>query len=163
MTNVSAEELAALDAPAPPVPPKPPAPAWTLWPEDMPALRPGKNWWVFRFSSAANDDPGQRDLVAIVWGLTVADERQANTRTFGNSNRLMEELTKQTIHWFGHITVDGGREGEPVNWATPHKVEDFWERIGPKYRSQLTNHFLRISSLSDEERLDFLVNCIVQH
>ena len=123
-------------------------PEWAHLPPDLKIPR-GKVVAFMRFEADKCEDGQEHD--AVLWPLSVRDERFARQRTYGEPSRIYEEMTKGMIR-----AVDGkGTMGDIV------EVEAFWEAIGSRYRSMLVGWYHQHHSLNDEDRLGFFARCVV--
>jgi hypothetical protein len=128
------------------------APDWAIIPADL-TLPEGKEACFVRFRAAWTDYPSRGDRQCILWTLSDSDEKLAAKRARGDANRIIIELTKGCIR-----AIDGHR----ADWVRPGpaSVERFWNEIGAKCRSMLTNYYFKNHSLSTEEQADFFTSCI---
>lgn len=98
--------------------------------------------------------PSKGDRNIIIWGLTASEEMMSLKRCMGENLRSVSEMTKMTIRAIDGVKVDwSGRPG-------PGNVNTFWDEIGPAYRQQLINVYLKTHALSSEDQADFFVNCL---
>lgn len=88
------------------------------------------------------------DRVVIVWELSLQEERVARSRTFGDSTRTYEELSKMMLR-----AVDGTY----IDQSHPDLVDRTWDEIGPRYRNTMNLWYLRTHNLSEDDRLRFFV------
>ncbi len=91
------------------------------------------------------------DRTAVLWGLSVADERTARQRMFGDPTRGLEEMAKMMIR-----AIDG----HPIKAADPTEVERFWDEIGPRYRNMIVSWYQRTHNFDEKERLLFFGTCV---
>jgi hypothetical protein len=129
-------------------------PAWVELPADL-RIPKGRRIQAIRIRAAWTDAPDKGDRVAIMWSLSVAEEKLAWQRSKGSSQQLYAEMAMQTIHAIDGVRVDwSGRVG-------PGNIQRFWEEIGYRGRQRVIEVFHRTHSLSPEETADFLLNCFV--
>lgn len=98
--------------------------------------------------------PKRGDRVCALWPLSELEERGAIERGRDNRTRIMAELAKACIR-----TVDAHAADRTKTPDSPGDVERFWNDIGPKGRNLVRTYYTRMHTLSDEETMDFLVNC----
>lgn len=126
-------------------------PEWATLPPELKLPKNGKKVFFIKFEAALTDCPEKGDRQAILWNLTVADERLARARTFGDATRAYDEMAKQMIR-----AIDG-KALPPGNLAVPSL---FWDEIGPKYRGMMVSWYLKTHHFSDEDRLRFFGSCV---
>lgn len=98
--------------------------------------------------------PLKGERQCLVWAITDGEEKLANDRCEGKSNRAPAEYTKQMIR-----AIDGVR----VDWSKtrgPGSIEEFWREIGPKSRNLLMRIYTQVHLASDEEARSFFENCV---
>jgi len=149
------EEAAAANPDAPPDPDA--IPDWVELPPAESGFRipKGRRIQAIRIRAAWTDAPDKGDRVAVMWSLSVAEEKLAWQRSKGSTQQLYAEMAMQTIH-----AVDGHK----VDWSGkvgPGNIQRFWEEIGYRGRQRIIEVFHRTHSLSPEETADFLLNCFV--
>ncbi len=159
-TPVTNEDLADLgDDPKPDV--NAGVPDWVTLPAGF-RIPPGRVISFIRLKSEWTDTPnkgevhsdGVRYRQCAVWNLNGADEKQAITRTRGDSMRLVAELTKQMCR-----VIDGNK----ADWTGrpgPGSLDIWWDEIGAKCRQLVQNHYVKTHSLTEAERADFFEHCI---
>lgn len=145
-----------------PVPTADGPPAWAVIPSNM-KLQRGRQMIFIRFPSEWTDVPergieigGETGLwrLCIVTPCSVADKRLAANRCEGKSQRLTDEMCKQTIR-----SVDGF----VADWSgtkSPGSIDHWWNEIGEKCRNELTRVFLKLHQLDEGERVRFFESCI---
>ena len=126
------------------------APDWFKVPTDPDFQLPKRKVFAcLRFRAALTDNPKAGDRQCCVWGLSDGDERLAQGRAMGDSNRYLSELAK------AFIRVIDGKVADIDDLAGPQSVSRFWDEIGPKYRTQLTRLWTQMNALSRAEQADF--------
>ena len=132
-------------------------PEWAQVPGDGFKLPPdGKEVLYIKIPGSLTDYKGKGDRQCIMWNLTYADEKNALKRCFNDPMRTTDEMTRQMIR-----AIDGRR----VNWASPASpdgIDRWWDEIGIRARMLLKGIFVKRTSASQEERLDFFGNCVVE-
>jgi hypothetical protein len=131
-------------------------PPWAMVPEDLKMPPDGKVVTYIRFRAAMTDYKSKGDRQCIIWNLTYADEKLAHKRCHGEPLRSLPEMTRAMIR-----AVDGKK----VNWANPREaggIDAWWDEIGAKCRSFLQAIYLRGHNATDQERVDFFGNCVVE-
>jgi len=106
------------------------------------------------FPASMTATPLKGDRQCIVWSMTDGEEKIANDRCEGKSNRAPAEFTKQMIR-----AIDGAR----VDWSKTRgagSIEEFWREVGPKCRNLLMRLYSQIHLASDEESRNFFENCV---
>jgi hypothetical protein len=137
-------------------------PAWAVIPDKMKIQR-GRQMIFVRFPAEWTDVPergleigGEPGLwrMCIITPCSVADKRMAANRCEGKSQRLTDEMCKQTIRSVdGHISDWSGSK-------TPGSIDNWWNEIGEKCRNELTRIFLKLHQLNEGERVRFFESCI---
>lgn len=130
------------------------APDWAKIPPDF---NPPKGVQVFfmRFRQELTSNPAKGERQAILWCLSIHDEKMAMARARGDVLRTMSEMAKQTVR-----AVDGNL----VDWTGADReasLDRWWEEIGPKCRSLIQRHYTMTHNVKPEEAADFFENCIV--
>lgn len=141
-----AEELAVKPADAAP-------PSWVIMPPNL-KMPDGRLITYVRFRASMTDTPNKGERQAILWNLSVADEKYALKRTRGEHLFTMDELTKQMVR-----AVDGSM----ADWTGglgKGNVGNWFDEIGGKCRQQLKNIYAKAHSLTPEEALDFFTDCL---
>lgn len=121
-------------------------------PRDLRIMR-GEEVTILRFK-ADDCKPTARhkgDRTCVLFPLSVADERIARQRMFGDSTRGLEEMAKMMVR-----AIDG----HVVKPSDPSEVENFWEDIGPRHRNMLVGIYQRTHNFDAEERLLFFADCV---
>jgi hypothetical protein len=91
---------------------------------------------------------------AILWSLSVGDEKLAMQRALGDGNRLAPELAKQMIRAIDGAVADwSGMPGDG-------QVEVFWDQIGSRGRMLLNQLFSRLHVLPGEDQKRFIESCV---
>jgi hypothetical protein len=154
-------------------------PSWAMdhLPEGF-RIPKGKQVVFLRFQSAWTDEPSKGVLttyrtslkgahiekevlsrVLVCWPLSLAEAKSARRRARDNRD-VLEELTKQMVR-----AVDGKRVDWSGSWAKrPEELVDAnqaWRELGVKVHPLVTNAYLKLHSLTDDELADFYLNCIV--
>lgn len=127
-------------------------PDWVVLPAGMKFPR-GLPVLFLRFRARYYEAMGE-DRQAIVWPINVADQKLAYSRSNNDTNRAIDELTKQMIR-----VVDGHR----VNWdglPGPGNVDQWWDQIGGANRNILHRIFTQLHVPSREQVADFFENCV---
>jgi len=128
-------------------------PAWVVVPPNL-AMPPEVLVTYVRCKAKLTRIPSKGDRSIIIWGLTASEEMVSLKRCMGENLRSVSEMTKMTIRAIDGVKVDwSGRPG-------PGNVNTFWDEIGPAYRQQLINVYLKTHALSSEDQADFFVNCL---
>lgn len=131
--------------------------SWAVLPEWV-RVPPGKQVSFIRFRSHLTERPELGDRVAIVWGLSVADERVAIKRSRGDAARMLPEQSMQMIRSIDGLIPDWS--GRPEQ-GKAYSVTKFFDEIGPKYRQMVENIYIKQHGFTEEERLDFFLHCLV--
>jgi hypothetical protein len=95
--------------------------------------------------------------VLVLWPLGLAEATQARRRA-KSAKETLEELTKQMIR-----SCDGKRVDWSGSWAKDEMLVDangVWRELGLKVHPFVTNAYLKMHTLSDEQFADFYLNCI---
>ena len=124
-------------------------PEWAKMPPDLKLPR-GKVLAFMKFEPETTDAPDKGVRQAVLWSLSVRDERFARQRTFGEPSRIYEEMTKGMIRAIDGLKVEGD----------PGAVESFWDEIGPKNRSILTTWYHSQHGVTEVDRLRFFASCV---
>lgn len=129
-------------------------PAWAKIPKGFAFPKDGRQVFFFKFpvEHLALKTKGERQ--AILWPLSLADERQAMARTRGNSQRVASEYAMQMIRVIDGVVVDttGRNPG--------YSREKFFDEIGGQYRTMLENVWSRQHNLTVEEQVDFFLHSV---
>jgi len=131
-------------------------PSWVTFPTGF-KIPPRKVVTFMLFKPEWTDRPELGQRWCMLWPLSDADEKLATGRSRGDHLRSLTELTKQTIR-----VIDGNR----ADWTkTPgqqnvYDVDKFWNEVGGKCRTALTNYYAKMHMLTREEQADFLQNCL---
>jgi hypothetical protein len=94
------------------------------------------------------------DRFIIVWELSDGDEKLAYGRAMGDVNRASNELAKGMVRAIDGTLVDWSGIGGAGN------VDELWQDIGAKGRSQLQRLYTQLHVFDREEQEDFFENCI---
>ena len=153
-------------------------PSWALWPEGLRAPR-HRVVYFMRFASNWTDAPGvgvdqglteeeaaswkqqgvpvpEKWRQAIVWGLSIGDQKNALGRANGDPNRFNAELAKQMIRAIDGMVVDRSGMGS----SQTGNLDLWWEQIGERCRAEMTRLCNRIHSLTPAERALFFGHCV---
>jgi hypothetical protein len=130
-------------------------PPWVEVPTDLVFPR-GKQVGFMRFKAEWTDRPELGDRNIIIWGLTDNDEKLAISAARGEGGRTVPEMAKRIIR-----SIDGHRADWTGKKSGPGGVDRFWNEIGPKCRTLVTNMYWKTHQLSMEETADFLLHCVV--
>jgi hypothetical protein len=114
----------------------------------------GETVFVVRFLKEWTKDRSC-DRTAVIWQLSVGDEKLANQRGGDNSANVLMELSKQMIRAIDGKKVDYTGRSKEAN------LDAWWNAIGRKCRSLISAMFIRMHALSDEEKSYFLARCYV--
>lgn len=120
----------------------------------------GKRPVFIRFRAGWTEIPDMGERQCVCWGITVGEEHIADKRAEDSGTRAVHERAKLSVRLISH----GGNDTlVPVDHSKSERdadVDIFWEQIGLKCRTLITQVFLQTHSLSAEERRDFFENCI---
>lgn len=120
----------------------------------------GKRPIFLRFRAEWTDAPHLGERQCVCWGITVGEEHIADKRADDTGSRAIPERAKLSIRL---IAAGADTALLPVDQTKLNRDADpdlFWEQIGLKCRTLLTNLFIQTHSLSPEERRDFFENCV---
>lgn len=120
----------------------------------------GKKPIFVRFRADWTDTPHLGERQCVCWGLTVGEEYIADKRSDDSGSRALHERTKLSIRLIGSSETDTLVPVDPTKSVREADVDIFWEQIGLKCRTLLTNVFIQTHSLNADERRDFFENCI---
>lgn len=147
-------------------------PPWVVIPPNLSFPR-GRQVAFVRFPSAWTTRPekglvyegpeagpyaGKPHRQAILWTLSIADEKFARADAKGDSLAVYNEMAKHCVRAIDGVVVD---------WSTgavatgPGHVPTFWEEVGPACRSLLVNYYHRSHALSREDAAHFFLSCFV--
>lgn len=129
-------------------------PDWVRIPADLPIPPAGVTMTAMRFEPEWTDRPALGERQCIVWNLSVGDEKFSRRRAKGDPDGVMDEQAKQMIR-----AIDG----QVVNWGldtAPNSPNRFWDEIGKKCRLLILNHYMKVHTLGQDEKLHFLGNCL---
>ena len=116
---------------------------------------PGRSIGFLRFKAKMTDTPKLGDRSLILWNLSTADERLALKRTRGESGLAIPELARQMVRAIdGHVVDWTGHMG-------PGNVNALFDQIGYACRQTMSSMFLKMHTMTDEQRIDFFVSCFV--
>jgi hypothetical protein len=123
-------------------------PAWAIVP--VGETRPQRTIVAcMQFEALWTKDPSLGDRHCVCWPLSDGDEKLAQTRAMGDSNRYINELAKQMVRWIdGEVADFSGGPGR-------NNIDRFWDDIGPKCRTLMTQMWTQLNSLSQAERIAF--------
>lgn len=120
----------------------------------------GKSLVFMRFRGDWTETPHLGDRYCVCWGITVGEEYMADKRADERGTRAIPERAKLGIRFIATaesstlIPVDASKSVAEAD------VDLFWEQIGLKCRTLITNTFIQTHSLSEAQRRDFFENCI---
>jgi hypothetical protein len=129
-------------------------PAWArdAIPPDL-KIPKGETVYVMRFLAPWTKSKTV-DRTCVLWSLSIGDEKLANQRGGDNSQNTLLELAKQMVRAIdGHRIDYTGRKPEA-------SIDKWWNDIGRKCRTLIVSTFIRMHSLSDDERAYFLAHCV---
>lgn len=132
------------------------APSWCKAFPPNAQIPKGKRPIFLRLRAAWTETPHLGDRHCVCWGINVREEHIADKRAEDSGSRSIAERAKLTIRW---VALDNEPSLHPVNPET-RELEDFWDAIGLKCRTLITNMFVQTHSLNEEERRDFFENCV---
>lgn len=141
-------------------------PAWVSLPSGI-IVPKGRPVQYIRFKSTWTDVPKKGAPHAdrpdtlwrwcVLWPLTDSEEVTALQRCPSNSKAvdIQRVLTQQMIRVIdGHKVDWSGTSNEEAN------IEVWWNEIGSRCRGMLKNEYMKSSSLSQAETIDFFANCV---
>ena len=120
----------------------------------------GKSLVFMRFRAEWTETPHLGERQCVCWGITVGEEYIADKRADERGTRAIPERAKLGIRLVATgdaatlLPVDASKSVAEAD------VDIFWEQIGLKCRTLLTNSFIQTHSLSEDQRRDFFENCI---
>jgi hypothetical protein len=127
---------------------------------------------------AAEDDPfpafrGKLFRQAILWSLSIADEKFARLDSRGDNLALVGEMAKRQIRAIDGSVVDwstgavnreqavsAGHGGSAATGRETH-VPTFWEELGPACRQLLVGHWHKTHNLGVKDEALFFMHCYV--
>jgi hypothetical protein len=129
-------------------------PPWARVPKGMVFPR-GRQLMFMRFPAEWTHTPLRGDRQCILWELNVGDEKMALQRAQGDPNKVISQFALQGIR-----AVDG----YVVDWTgTPHapgNVEEWWDAIGGRCRSQIIRWYTMTHVLDRAEQKRFFESCV---
>lgn len=135
-------------------------PEWASLPDNL-KIPPGRQVMFLRFKANWTQNRTLGDRHCVIWSLSTADEQHATSRAQGNHARFMSECAKQMIRAFDGKIVDWtGASKKALDASGRSRVDQFWEEIGPKCRSQITAMYMKLHHLSMEDEADFFTSCV---
>lgn len=120
----------------------------------------GKRPVFMRFRAAWTDRPDMGEFQCVCWGITVGEEHVADRRAEDSGTRAIHERAKLSVRLIARGEDAALLAVDPTKSERGADLDIFWEHIGLKCRSLITQAFLRTHSLDAEERRDFLEHCI---
>lgn len=123
-------------------------PSWAIVPEGQ--SRPVRTIVAcMQFEAGWTKDPSLGDRHCVCWPLSDGDEKLAQQRAMGDSNRYINELAKQMVRWIdGEVADFAGGTGR-------NNIDRFWDEIGPKCRTLMTQMWTQLNALTMQERVTF--------
>ena len=148
-------------------------PPWVCFPESPKWKIPEhKTLMILRFRAKWTDTPHLGDRVCILWSLSATEEKLSSKRTRGDGAQVLSEMSKGIIRAFGMLPLEAEGNNQYKSTVPMHiadwtgtlgsgNVDRFWNEIGAKCRTMISNAYLRTHSLNAEETADFFLNCFV--
>lgn len=120
----------------------------------------GKAPVFMRFRAHLTETPDMGERQCVLWNISVGEELIADKRADDSGTRAIHERAKLSIRLISHAGMETLVPVDPGKGDRDADVDVFWEQIGLKCRGLIIQAFLQTHSLSEEDRRDFLENCI---
>lgn len=120
----------------------------------------GKRPIFMRFRPEWTDAPHLGEFQCVTWGITVGEEHIADRRADDSGSRAIHERAKLSIRLLCTGESPTLLAADASKSVPEADVDLFWENLGVKCRTILTQVYIHTHSLDEAERRDFFENCV---